>query len=133
MGGCAAIGAWNVVVIRDRPGAVRFEMLVGSNLGGSVYEVNCSDLSYSQVGLTTYDQEGNLIRTIRTNTPLEDKRATSMLRQVCKISRGEAVQTFGDFATVADFRAKSSEMDPSYFAGQPSCQSLGPARIVRAN
>lgn len=134
MGGCAALGAWNVAASRERPGMVRFEMLIGSDPGASVYEVNCSDLSYTQVGLTTYDEDGKLVRTIPLNTPLQDERATPMLGQVCAISRGEVAQTFGDFASVAEFRAKSSGIDPSYFAGQPPCPTtLGPPRIVPAN
>ena len=123
-----------MVASRERPGIVSFEMLIGSNPSGSVYEVNCSDLGFSQVGLTTYDEDGNLVRTIQTNRPLQDERATPMLRQVCAISRGEVVQTFGDFASVAEFRAKSSGMEPSYFAGQPPCMTtLGPPTIVPAN
>lgn len=134
LGGCAAIGAWNVVDSHERPGVVRFEMLIGANPGGSIYEVDCSHLSYSQVALTMYDEGDNLVRTIPVNRPLQDERAATVLRQVCAISRGEAVQTYGDFTSVSEFRTKSKRMDPAYFAGQPPCLTFsGPLRIVPAN
>lgn len=134
LGGCAAIGAWNVETSPERPGRVRFEMLVGLNPSGSVFEVDCSDLSLSQVGLTTYDEDGNLVRTMRTNRALRDESVAPMLGQICAISRAETVQTYGEFASVSEFWAKSSGMDPSYFAGQPPCPTTsGPPRIVSAN
>lgn len=129
--GCSAVGAWNVSKVPGRPSAVRFELLVGSNLSANVFELDCSDLSLTQVGLKGYDARGDLGFHREMRNDVDGAVLRPVLEQVCRLSRGEPVPTYGDFASVAEFRRKAEDMDPAYFDGQPVCIYSGPPTITR--
>jgi hypothetical protein len=132
LGGCSAVGAWNISGKPDAEGRVRFELLVGSNRSVSEFEVDCDNLELRQTANIPYNQAGEAGTHRKTDNAVASDQLASALRQFCAISRGEARLAHGTFTSVADFRRKSAALPRAYFAGQPACATYsGPPTIMR--